>query len=384
MSHSLSWFRVTAAGAGVAIVACLAGVLGGTAAAAAPQPIPGKQVHFPEGTWSAVPRAGPDGKVRQCVMVAMRPRASRTGPIDTRLSVDISAGSGLVFAMLDDKLPGQDILDEQAEIIVDAKSFPAVAFTVAGSNSLAFHPGDAAGVLAALAKAASLTLRSGGAGIDTAPIAFDLPGDALNWLVQCGRKFHIAVDKPSDPNAPPMPAARPRSPEIAPAVATPAGPPGIEIKWKIAGWDASELRGDDGKILACMIRQHYSEPQGSGPAVKLHVIGTFLVVSRSKGLTMLLKDSNIDVPGETPVQSTFTIGGKPFSGYEAHALGSDEIGIFPEHGLALGATLGDGIEVDFNAPKVERMEFSIPAGVVPWLRACARRNDFGFEPSRSN
>ncbi len=381
MSRTKSWFRGTLAAAAIGMAAYLAGTVGGTAQAAAPQAMPGKQLHFAEGTWSAVPQTGPDGKVRQCVMVAMRPRASRAGPIDTRLSLDISAGAGLVFALLDDKLPSAAILDEQAEIVVDGTTFPAVAFTIAGSNSLAFHPGDAAGVLAALAKAASLTLRSGGAGIDTAPVALDLPGAALHWLVQCGRKFHIAVDKPTDPNAPPMPAARPRSPEIAPAIATPAGPPGIEIKWKIAGWDASELRGNAGRILACMIRQHYSEPQGSGPAVKLHVVATFLVASRSKGLTMLLKDSNIDVPGEAPVESTFTIGGKPFSGYEAHALGSDEIGIFPQHGLALAAALGDGIEVDFNAPKVQRMEFSIPAGAVPWLRACARRNDFGFEPA---
>ncbi len=369
------------AGAAIAVSAALAGSIGGTAQAAAPQPMPGKQVHFPEGTWSAVPQLGPDGKVRQCVMVAMRPRAGRAGPIDTRLSVDISTGAGLAFAILDDKLPSEDVLDEQAEVIVDGVSFPAVGFTIAGSDSVALHPGNAAGALAALKNAASLHLHSGGAGIDTGPIALDLPDDALAWLVQCGKKFHIAIDKPTDPNAPALPAARPRSPEIAPAIATPAGPPGIEIKWKIAGWDASELRGNDGRILVCMIRQHYSEPQGSGPVVKLHVIGTFLMASRAKGLTMLLKDSNIDVPGEAPVASALAIGAKPFSGFDANALGTDEIGIFPQHGLALAAALGDGVDVDFNAPKVERMQFSIPSGVVPWLRACARRNDIGFEPA---
>ena len=123
---------------------------------------------------------------------------------------------------------------------------------------------------------------------------------------------------------------------------------------------------------------------GSGPAVKLHVVGTFLIASRSKGLTMLLKDSTVNVPGETPVESTLTIAGKPFAGLDAHALGTDEIGIFPQHGLALATALGDGIEVDFNAPKLVRMQFSIPAGVVPWLRACARRNDFGFEAAASS
>lgn len=378
-------FCIGAAGGRAALgAAVLIAVAGGAALAASPQPVAGQQAHFPEGTWSALPQTGPDGKVRQCVMVAPRPRASPAGPVDTRFGVDISAGAGLVFDLLDDKLPSADVLDKQAEIIVDGVAFPAVAFTIAGSNSLAFHPGNAAGVLGALPKAASLQLRSGGAGIDTGPVGLDLPGDALGWLVQCGKKFHIAIDKPSDPNAPPLPEARPRSPEVAPAVATPAGPPGIEIKWKIAGWDASELRGD-GKILACMIRQHYSEPQGSGPVVKLHVVATFLVASRSRGLAMLLKDSNIDVPGEAPVESTLAIGGKPFAGYDAHALGTDEIGVFPQHGLMLAAALGDGIEVDFNAAKVERMQFSIPSGVVPWLRACARRNGFGFEPeARSN
>jgi hypothetical protein len=381
MRGAKSWLPGILAVAAIGLPAYLAGGIGGTAEAAAPQPIAGQQVHFPDGAWSAVPQIGPNGKVRQCVLLAKRPRASPAGPVDSGLSLNISTGSGLVFALIDDKLPAADILDEQAEIVVDGTTFPAVAFTVAGSNSLAFHPGDAAGVLAALAKAASLQLFTAGAAIDTGPIALDLPDDALSWLAQCGKKFHIAVDKPTDPNAPPLPAVRPRSPEIAPAIATPAGPPGIETKWKIAGWDASELRGSDGRILACMIRQHYSEPQGAGPAVKLHVLATFLIASRSKGLTMLLKDSNIDVPGEAPVESTLAIGGKPFPGYAAHALGSDEIGIFPQHGLALAAALGDGIEVDFNAPKVERMEFSIPAGAVPWLRACARRNDFGFEPA---
>lgn len=375
MRAAKSVFRVLALGIAVGAAA----MAGQARAAAPPMPVAGKQVHFSEGTWSAVPQLGPDGKVRQCVMVAMRPRASPAGPVDTRLSVNISTGAGLAFALLDDILPSEDILDEQSEVIVDGTSFPAVGFTVAGSNSLAIHPGDAAGVLAALKNAASLHLHSGGAGIDTGPIALDLPDDALAWLVQCGKKFHIAIDKPTDPNAPALPAARPRSPEIAPAVATPAGPPGIEIKWKIAGWDASELRGNDGRILVCMIRQHYSEPQGSGPVVKLHVIGTFLMASRAKGLTMLLKDSNIDVPDEAPVQSTLTVGDKPFSGFAAHALGTDEIGVFPQHGSALGAALGDGIDIDFNAPKVARMQFSIPSGAVPWLRACARRNDFGFE-----
>ena len=363
--------------------------VGGAASAAPLRPVAGQQVHFPQGSshqgpWSAVPQIGPNGKVRQCVLVAMRSRAITGGVAETRFSADISAGSGLAFAVLDDQLPADDILDDQAELIIDGRTFPAVAFTVANSHSIAVHPGDAAATLAALKTAAKLRLRSDGAGVDTGDMALEMPADALGWLVQCGKSFNIAVDRPTDPDAPPLPVAQPRSPAIAPAIATPAGPPGIEIKWKIARWDASELRDNDGRILVCMIRQHYSEPQGSGPVVKLHVVGTFLMASRAKGLTMMVKDSNIDVPGEAPVDATLVVGGKPFSGYEAHALGSDEIGIFPQHGMALGTALGDGSEVDFNAPKVERMQFSIPAGVVPWLRACARRNGFGFEPAASS
>jgi hypothetical protein len=191
------------------------GVIAGASLARAdspPKPVAGQQLHFPDGTWSALPQVGPDGKVRQCVMVAMRPRAVSGGTIDTRLSIDISAGSGLVFAMADDRMPPEDILDDQAEVILDGQTYPAVGFTVANSKSLALHPGDAAAVIAALAKTTTLRLRSDGDGIDTGDIALNLPADALAWLVQCGQKFKIALDHPTDPNAPPMPAARPRSP----------------------------------------------------------------------------------------------------------------------------------------------------------------------------
>src|SRR5947209_20348219 len=58
------------------------------------RPEASKQIHFPEGAWSAVPQAGPDGKVRQCVLVAMRTRNSDSGPIETRLSLIIGRGAG--------------------------------------------------------------------------------------------------------------------------------------------------------------------------------------------------------------------------------------------------------------------------------------------------
>ena len=365
----------------VVLLYAVIGMTIGAYADGPPKPVAGQQVHFAQGSsqqgpWSAVPQVGPNGKVRQCVLVAMRSRAVTGGLTDTRFSADISAGSGLAFAVLDDQLASEDILDDQAEVILDGKIFPAVAFTVANSHSIAVHPGDAAAVLAALKTTTRLRLRSDGAGVDTGDIVLDMPADALGWLVQCGKQFNIAVDRPTDPDAPPLPVAQPRSPEVASVQPTPAGPPGIEIKWKIARWDASELRGNDGRILACMIRQHYGVGGSGGPS---RAIGAFLVASRGKGLNMMLKDSSLDLPGGQPVEATLTVDNAPFSGFEAHALGSDEIGIFPQHGAALGTALGDGVNVAFKS-KIEGMEFFIPAGVVPWLRACARRNGIGFEP----
>jgi|GEM_PF-5677435 hypothetical protein len=349
-----------------------------------PKPVAGKQVHFADGTsasgasangaWSALPQIGPNGKVRQCVMVAQRPRAGARGTIDTALSVDISAGAGLAFGLDDDKLPSEAILDDEAEVILDGKSFPAVGFTVAGGNKLAFHPGDAAAVFAALATTGTVQLRTDGGGLDTGPIKLGLPGDAYAWLKQCGTQFKIALDKPTDPQAPPLPVPRPRSPEVASAVPTPAGPPGIEDRQKIAGWDASELRGDDGRVLACMIRQHYA----TGGA-NAHRIGTFLIVSRNKGLTLLLKDSFLNLPGGAAVDAALIIDGRPFSGFSAQVEGNDEIMIFPEHGAALAAALGDGATAKFDAVKVETLEFPVVPGVVPWLRACSRRWGISFE-----
>jgi hypothetical protein len=343
-------------------------------AADAPKPVAGKAVHFPDGTWSGLPQTGPDGKVRQCVMVAERPRAGSDGTIATDFSVNIGAGAGLSFALSDDKVPSEQIMDDEAEIILDGKSFPAVAFTV-GGNSLAFHPGDAAGVLAALAKTDRVRLRSDGAGLDSGPIPLDLHGDAYGWLKQCGTQFKIAIDQPSDPQAGSLPAPRPHSPEIGSAQPTPAGPAGIEDKQKISGWDASELRGFDGKVLACMIRQHYTLGGSNG-----RVIGTFLIVSRSKGLTMLLTDTTLKLPPSKSIDATLKLDNKPFTGFSAQVEGSDEIAVFPDHGAALALALGDGVSAHFDALKVETMDFPVVAGVVPWLRACARRWRFSFEP----
>jgi hypothetical protein len=376
-------------GVPLAAALCLAATLSTAAHAAAPEkPMAGKQVHFPAGTWSAVPQVGPNGKVRQCVLVALRPRAMPEGMggdgIETRFSLDISSGAGLVIALADDHLPSEAVLDDQAEIIIGDQTFPAVGFTVANSNSLASHPGDAAGVLKALAKAKTLRVRADGAGVDTGPIELDLPGEALAWLQQCGQIFNIAIDRPTDPDAPPMPSPRPRSLEIAPAVPTAAGPPGIEDKQKIAGWDASELRTPDGHISVCYIRQRYSliSDMTKPPDPKAPVFINALFVSRIKGLTMMLKNTGLNQPENQPVEATLTFDGKPFTAFSAHMLGHDEVGVFPEHGNAFAQALGDGVTFDFKS-SLYGLKYPIPAGVVPWLRACARRNGISFEPASS-
>jgi hypothetical protein len=369
-------------------------VAAGSAVAAPPveRPVAGKVVHFGDGTWSAAPQPGPDGKVRQCVLVAFRPRAAATGTtgagtgaagatgtigsgtIDTRLSLDISRGSGLVFALGDDKLPAEPILDDQAEIAIDDHAFAAVAFTIADSNHIAMHPGDAVGALAALEHAKTLRLHSDGAGFDTGPIALDVPPEAIGWLEQCSKVFNIAIDRPTDPDASPLPMARPRSPEIAPAMPTAAGPPGIEDKQRISGWDGSELRTPDGRIGVCMIRKHWA----ASDAPNASRFASFLMVSRVSGLFMMLKDPTLALPGEPGFAATLTVDDKPFTPFTAHRLGDDEIGIFPQHGAALAAALGDGTQLYFKS-SIRSMAFPVPAGVVPWLRACTRRNGFAFE-----
>jgi hypothetical protein len=377
MTSSKILFRALMFGAAVLLYSA-AGMALAAYGAEIPKPVAGKQVHFENGTWSAVPQTSPNGKVRQCVMVAVRPRATPDDKIDTQFAVNIGTGAGLTFALTDDKLPTEHVLDDEGEIILDGKSFPAVAFTVGGpgGNSVAFHPGNAAAVLAALGKTNLIQLRSDGVGLDTGPIVLDLHDDAYAWLKQCGTQFKIALDQPSDPNAGTLPVPRPHSPEIGSTQPTLQGPPGIEDKQKISGWDASELRGDDGRVLACMIRQHYYEP-GSKP----HDLGTFLFVSRLKGLTMMIKDSFLNLPGSASVDAMFEIDGKKFSGFSAQVEGSDEIAIFPDHGAALASALGDGVMAKFDAAKVETMEFPIVAGVVPWLRACAHRWNISFEPN---
>ena len=309
------------------------------------------------------------------MLAAKRARGAAGEEIDTVFTLIIGRGSGFAVAISDDKLPAERILDDQAELTVGDRAFPATAFTVR-ADTLAIHPGDAAGVLTALEKATTLRLRSDGAGVASGAITLDLPSDALAWLKQCGKQFDIALDRPTDPKAGDIPSPRPRAPEIAPVASTAAGPAGIEDKQKISGWDASELRNNDGKVAVCFIRQHYQV----GAGANARFIGTFLMVSRAKGLTMMLKDSSLNLPEGQPIEATLAIDEKPFTEFSAHGLGRDEIGIFPQHGLELARALGDGVPVTFDAPKLEKMEFPVPSGILPWLRACARRSGIGLEP----
>jgi hypothetical protein len=348
-----------------------------TLAAAAPaeKPVAGKAVHFPQGFWSALPQVGPDGKVRQCVLVAARDRATSDGSATTRFSLTISRGSGFTAALQDDRIPNQEVLDDQAEMLIDGRSFPSVGFPVAGT-AFTFHPGDAAGALTALAKANRITLRSDGAGIDSGAIAINLPGEALKWLIECGRTFNIAIDKPTDPNAPNMPTPRPRSPEIVDISTFPPGLPGISDKAKIDSWDASELRASDGRIIVCFIRRHYVT--GSEPSSRR--LATFLMVSRKRGFTVVLKDSNINQPEGAAVEgATLNVGDQPFTGFTAQMQGNDEIGIFPQHATALATLLEKGIRATFKSKISDNFEFPVQTSVIPWLRACARRNNIAFE-----
>jgi hypothetical protein len=276
----------------------------------------------------------------------------------------------------DDGLPSEQVLDDQAELAIGDRVFPAVYFPI--GNAQVFHPGDAEGALTALGKATQVRLRSDGAGIDSGAIRIDLAPEALDWLKQCGKTFDIATDKPTDPNAPDMPIPRPRSPKIAFIPATVAGPPGMADKQKIEGWDASELRNNDGSIVVCMIRRHYV--MGSEPDARR--LATFFMASRAKGLTMMLKDSVRHGTEGEAVEASLKMDDKPFPPFAAAVLGPDEVGITPQHGTALAAALENGGRATFRTGTDYQLEFPIQAGVIPWLRACARRNGIPIEHSQ--
>ena len=340
------------------------------------RPVGGKQERWEQGYWSAVPQVR-DGKVSQCVLVARRGRAGKDGEIATNLSLNISRGAGFAFGIRDAAIGSENILDDQAEVILDdGRAFPAVGFDVA-AGALALHPGDAAAVLAGLAKTKTLRLLSAGVGLDTGVIDLDLPADALGWLEACGRTFDIAIDRPTDPKAPALPVPRPRSPKIGSAQPTPAGPPGIEDKQKIAGWDASELRARDGSIVVCLIRRHYA----TGSDKNARLLGTFLFLSRAKGLTLMFKDSALDLAADQPIAATFTTDGKPFIGFAAQTISKDEIGLYPQHGMMLALALENSERAELKSKANGGLEFPVGRGVIGWLRACGRRNGIPLEPA---
>src|SRR6201996_612830 len=281
------------------------------------KPAAGQQVRFPNGTWSALPQTGPDGKVRQCVLVALRQRTGSNGPIDTRFSINISRGTGLAIMIQDDGLPSEQVLDDQAELSIEGRTFPAVSFPI--GTALVFHPGDAEGALAALGKAKELRLHSDGAGVDSGAIKIELAAEALSWLKQCGRTFDIAIDKPTDPNAPDMPTPRPRSPKIAFIPATPAGPPGMADKQKIEGWDASELRNNDGGIVVCMIRRDYV----TGSGTRARTLAHLFTATRAKGFTMMLKDPIRHPPEGQAVEASLKMDNVQFLPFSTSVLGPD-------------------------------------------------------------
>jgi hypothetical protein len=337
-----------------------------------------KAVHFADGLWSAIPQAGPDGKVRQCLLVAFRDRPTSHGPLQTRFSLLIGRGAGFAISVTDDELPSEQILDDQAEIWIDNKSFAADAFSMgpgSPAKSLAMHPGDVSGVLAALGKAKQVTLRSDGAGVDTGLITLQLPGDALDYLKSCGKKFDIALDHPTDPAAPVMPVPRPRSPRVV-TVSQPASAlPGIDDVQKVDRWDASELRAPDGTIDTCYIRRIYSS--GKGADRQATVVG--LVLDRGGGLRMLLKDTNLKLTRDQPLDATLTANGKAVDGIAAKITGPNEIFLFPNHGKAFAALLDYGNDFNFKSTAVG-MEFTIGGSVMGWARACARRSGIEIEP----
>jgi hypothetical protein len=154
-----------------------------------------------------------------------------------------------------------------------------------------------------------------------------------------------------------------------------SGLPGADDIVKIAKWDASEVRDPDGRVSLCYIRQRYGTGAG---AENMHQIITALLSSAPRGLTLALKDTVLKLDHDQKIDATLTLDKKPFTAFFAETMSSNEIVLFPQHGSAFAAALGDGVDVDMKSP-AEGSEFYIPPGVVPWLRACSRRWGWSFD-----
>src|SRR5205814_2147433 len=114
-------------------------------------------------------------------------------------------------------------------------------------------------------------------------------------------------DRPTDPDAPEMPKARPRSPRVLARAPTTDEMQGSAERQRVSGWDASEVRAADGTIAACYIRRLYS----SGSGANRQTTATALMVDRNGGLRMALRDTNLNLTADQPLDATLTAGGKP-------------------------------------------------------------------------
>jgi len=81
-------------------------------------------------------------------------------------------------------------------------------------------------------------------------------------------------------------------------------------------------------------------------------IGVFFMASRAKGLSLMLKDSELKAKPGQSLDASLTIGDTPVTELSARVLSSDEIGVFPRHGLALAAAAA--------ADKADRFAFKSP------------------------
>jgi hypothetical protein len=107
---------------------------------------------------------------------------------------------------------------------------------------------------------------------------------------------------------------------------------------------------------------------------------TALMAGRGTGLSLLVSDSSLKLAEGEPLEATFTIGGKPFTGFSARVRGTDEIGIYPDRGAALLAALDGDAMLDVRS-KAVALVFPFERDAVSWVRACARRNGITMEPT---
>ena len=359
--------------ASAAVALLIATALPALAAAPEAKPVAGQQVRFPQGIWSGVPQAGPDGKVAMRAGGAA-PAHGQNGPVNTHFAINISHGTGFVFMIQDEGLAIERVLDDQAEIVLGERSFPAVTFQIAG-DAFIFHPGDAAAALEALGKARQVRLHSDGSGVDSgyrhqpaggsAELAESLRQD-VRYRHRQGQRSRRAAD------------ARSTAP-----LAANAGDAGDQSRAARHGGQAEDRRlgclgaaQQQGQILVCFIRRHYYA--GSEPGAR-H-LATFFMVSRAKGLTMMLKDSNLHLTEGDAVEATLKFDDRSFTGFSAQVKVPTRSAFFRSTAPHSPWALENGGRGLMKSPVSDNFEFPVQASVIPWLRACARRNGIPIEP----